>query len=87
MQGIYGIKSSELWSEQEHHSIDSLKSRAMTREWEGQEPERTATSFISRPFDVNLAVMFSSGSIGDGNCSLAAFSLAVNPSLRPNERG
>lgn len=31
--------------------------------------------------------MFSKGSKGDGICSLAAFSLAVNPSLRPNRTG
>lgn len=46
-------------------------------------PERTTTSFKSRPFDTNLVVMLSKGSIGDGSCSFAAFSLAVNPSRRP----
>lgn len=42
---------------------------------------------MSRPFDVNLAVIFSKGSIGDGSCSVTAFSLAVVPSLLPNGTG
>ena len=48
-------------------------------------PERTTTSLVSRPFDVNLAMILSRGSNGDGKLTFAAFMLAVNPSLRPNE--
>lgn len=50
-------------------------------------PERATTSLISRPFDVNLAMILSRGSNGDGKLIFAAFILAVNPSLRPNETG
>lgn len=52
-----------------------------------KEPERTTTSLMSRPFDVNLAVIFAKGSKGDGNCSLTAFTLAVVASLLPNGTG
>ena len=49
----------------------------------GSTPDSKTTSFISRPFVVNFAVMFSNGSKGLGNCSLTALSLAVVPSRRP----
>lgn len=50
--------------------------------FKGGKPESTTTSFRSRPFPVNFAVMFSRGSKGDGNL-FASLSLAVKPSLRP----
>ena len=56
----------------------------MKKKAEESKPERTTTSLMSRPFAKNLATMLSRGSKGDGNCALAADSLAVNPSLRPN---
>ncbi len=49
----------------------------------GSTPDSKTKPFISRPFVVNFAVMFSNGSKGLGNWSLTALSLAVVPSRRP----
>jgi len=53
-----------------------------TNNCEGSKPESTATSFFSRPLEMNLAVIFSRGSKGDGKL-FASLSLAAVPSLRP----
>jgi hypothetical protein len=53
-----------------------------TNNCEGSKPERTATSFFSRPLEMNLAVILSKVSKGDGKL-FASLSLAVMPSLRP----
>jgi hypothetical protein len=53
-----------------------------TNNCEGSKPERTATSFFSRPLEMNLAVILSKVSKGDGKL-FASLSLAVVPSLRP----
>ena len=49
-------------------------------------PDSTTRSFKSRPFEVNLAVLFSRDALGDGSCSKTDFLLAVKPSLRPSGR-
>lgn len=50
-------------------------------------PERATTSLMSRPLEVNLAMVLSKDSMGEGICWFADCSLAVVPSLLPSATG